>query len=116
MVETIFNAGEALLWLVFAVIVAVRFHGAPRTVRQTARALAMFFVLFGVSDIIEMQTGAWWRPMGLLIFKAVCLAGLTCCFIALLRAMRADATHEPKNQSRMSKENQKPKSKSNRDF
>lgn len=90
MVETIFNAGEALLWLAFAVIVAVRFHRAPQRIRRTARAMAGFFVLFAVSDVIEMQTGAWWRPLGLLILKAVCLAGLTWCFFVLVRAMRAD--------------------------
>jgi hypothetical protein len=92
MVETIFNGGEALLWLAFAVIVAVRFHRAPRGVRRTARAMAAFFVLFAVSDVIEMQTGAWWRPVSLLILKAACLAGLTGCFVVLIRAMRAAAT------------------------
>lgn len=28
---------------------------------------------FGVSDIIELQTGAWWRPWWLLLLKAACL-------------------------------------------
>jgi len=92
MVETIFNAAEALLWLVFAAIVAVRFHHTPRRVRRTARVMAVFFVLFAVSDVIEMETGAWWRPLGLLILKAACLAGLTWCFFVMVRAMRADAT------------------------
>ncbi len=92
MVETIFNGGEALLWLAFAVIVAIRFHCAPLRVRRSARAMAVFFFLFAVSDVIEMQTGAWWRPLGLLIFKAVCLAGLTGCFVVLIRAIRVEAT------------------------
>jgi hypothetical protein len=92
MVETIFNGGEAILWLAFAVVVTVRFHHAPRRARCTARVMAAFFVLFAISDVIEMQTGAWWRPLGLLILKAACLAGLTCCFFVLIRAIRAAAT------------------------
>lgn len=91
MVETIFNGGEAILWLAFAVVVAVRFHHAPRGARRTARAMAAFFVVFAVSDVIEMRTGAWWRPLSLLILKATCLTGLTWCFVALARGMRADA-------------------------
>src|SRR5262245_23394411 len=89
MVERVFNGGEAVLWLAFAVIVAVRFHGAPRRVRRTARAMAMAFILFAVSDVIEMRTGAWWRPLGLLFFKAACLAGLLWGFVALARELRA---------------------------
>ena len=91
MVETIFNGFEAILWLAFAVVVAVRFHHAPRRVRRTARIMAALFVLFAVSDVIEMQTGAWWRPLGLLLLKAACLVGLTWCFVALARGMRSDA-------------------------
>jgi hypothetical protein len=89
MVETIFNGGEAVLWLAFAVVVAVRFHKAPRGVRRTARIMAVFFLLFAVSDVIDMQTGAWWRPLGLLILKAGCLAGLTGSFFVLVRAEMA---------------------------
>jgi hypothetical protein len=90
MVERVFNGGEAFLWLAFAVIVAVRFHRAPRRVRRTARGLAIIFVLFAVSDVVEMRTGAWWRPPGLLFFKAACLAGLLWGFVTLARELRAD--------------------------
>src|SRR5262249_45702065 len=76
MVERVFNGGEAFLWLAYAVIVAVRFHRAPQRLRRTARAMAMIFIVFAVSDVIEMRTGAWWRPLGLLLLKAACLAGL----------------------------------------
>jgi hypothetical protein len=89
MVETIFNGCEAILWLVFAVIVAVRFRHSEIGIRRTAHVMAVFFVVFAASDVVEMQTGAWWRPPGLLVLKGVCLVGLTLSFVVLLRRVRA---------------------------
>jgi hypothetical protein len=86
MLETVFNACEASLWLTFAVIVVVRFRRAEAGWRRTACVMAFFFVLFGVSDLIEIETGAWWRPPSLLIFKGVCVIGLTWCSLVLVRA------------------------------
>jgi hypothetical protein len=87
-IETIFNGCEAGLWLIFAVVVAVLYRRAEARTRRRSRWMAAFFVLFAVSDIIEMQTGAWWRPAGLLVLKGVCLVGLTWCFVALRRNVR----------------------------
>jgi hypothetical protein len=88
MPETVFNGFEAALWLAFAVVVVVRFREADAGTRNISRVMAAFFVLFGVSDIIEMKTGAWWRPPALLVFKGVCLIGLTACFVSMLRRHR----------------------------
>jgi len=85
MVETIFNGCEAALWMAFAVVVVLRFRTAAPSARRVAGTMALFFVLFGISDLIEMQTGAWWRPLGLLIFKGACLTGLIWCFVGLVR-------------------------------
>jgi hypothetical protein len=89
MLETVLNGCEAGLWLTFAVIVVRRYRRAQAGVRRVACVMALFFILFGVSDLIEFETGAWWRPPALLIFKGVCLIGLTCCFVALVRRERA---------------------------
>jgi len=89
MVETVFNACEAGLWLTFAVVVALRYRRALVGARRVARAMALLFVLFGVSDLIEIETGAWWRPPALLVFKGACLIGLTWCFAVLVRRARA---------------------------
>jgi hypothetical protein len=87
-IETVFNGCEAALWLVFAVVVAVRYRRAEAGLRRWSWLTAGFYVLFGVSDVIEMQTGAWWRPPGLLVFKGACLVGLTWCSVVLLRRLR----------------------------
>ncbi len=31
------------------------------------------FIAFGISDFVEIHTGAWWRPWWLLGWKAACL-------------------------------------------
>jgi catechol 2,3-dioxygenase-like lactoylglutathione lyase family enzyme len=67
------NLLEAALWAVLAstlVVWAVRESGRRRLWGGLASALLMF----SVSDIIESQTGAWWRPLWLLTMKAGCLA------------------------------------------
>jgi hypothetical protein len=86
MIEAIFNGCEAALWWTFAVVVVVRYRRAERRVFRLSRLMAVFFVLFGISDVIEIQTGAWWRPPGLLALKGACLVGLSWCFIRLIRS------------------------------
>lgn len=36
--------------------------------------LAPAFLLFALSDYIEIQTGAWWKPIWLLLLKVTCTA------------------------------------------
>ena len=58
-----FNLIEALLWLIVAAIVSFR---VPRSTSQQRRGVALgafAFVLFGLSDVVEVQhTGnyPWW--------------------------------------------------------
>lgn len=74
------NFLEALLWLGLSVALLVR----PR--KPGVRMGALWFALFGVSDLIEMHTGAWWEPLELFVFKAACVVGLAAAFGAYRRA------------------------------
>jgi len=70
------NYAEAILWVLIGltfVAYAVRRAGA---VRRRCVVAALTFLLFGVSDVIEVQTGAWWRPWWLLVWKGSCVAAL----------------------------------------
>ena len=60
--------------------------------RRLSWMTATLLAAFAVSDVIEMQTGAWWRPVGLLVLKGACLAGLTGCFVAMIRRVRRGGT------------------------
>ncbi|MCA8992114.1 MAG: hypothetical protein KDA88_09055 [Planctomycetaceae bacterium] len=42
--------------------------------RRLTRILAIAFLLFSVSDVIEIQTGAWWKPIWLMLLKGSCIA------------------------------------------
>lgn len=77
-----FNLGEAILWFcvsvgfvfrAFAMAVAPENKSRPR---MLLLAVALIFLAFGASDLVEIQTGAWWHPWWLLVWKGSCIAGL----------------------------------------
>ncbi len=93
------NLLEAGLWFVFAAIfVALAFRTAQRK-RRLSIILAITFVAFAISDVIESQTGAWWRPLWLLVLKGGCL--IVFCYAAweyrqLSRVGRTNCNREGK--------------------
>ncbi len=73
------NYAEAGLWLVVAATFFVLAARARTGARSRCVLAGILFALFGLSDVVEVQTGAWWRPWWLLLWKAsgvVALAGL----------------------------------------
>lgn len=83
----IFNAFEAVFWITVGSVVCIK-NAEPSRHQRLGRVAAFWFVLFGISDIIEVFTGAWWRPLSLLVFKGVCLTALVTCGIVYLRTSR----------------------------
>jgi len=98
----LFNLFEAGLWFVVAIVLLVvwkkqiaravrvaailpkspRFDIPDRIRTWPLLAGAVVFVLFGISDLVETQTGAWWKPWWLLVWKVLCVhAMLTLCFL-----------------------------------
>jgi hypothetical protein len=74
-----YNAVEALFWFALAGVVAIYGGRTAGFTRRTRIAMPVLLAAFGVSDLIELQTGAWWRPPGLLVLKGACLIGLIAC-------------------------------------
>jgi hypothetical protein len=74
------NVAEAVLWFVLAAVIAWRSLRSERRVRTCARIAALTFVAFAVSDLIESKTGAWYRPLWLLVWKAACIVILASCY------------------------------------
>ena len=87
------NLFEAGFWVLFGVMLAVAAR-RKRAVRRLGLVSCLISVLFGISDLVEASTGAWWRPWWLLLWKAVCVSGLAVCFLAYrkLRSMPSEAT------------------------
>ena len=83
------NFVEAGLWVVVAVVAAA--IGARRSGRVRARCfvLAATLIAFGLSDVVETTTGAWWRPWWLLCWKAICVAILLALLVEHYRGRRA---------------------------
>lgn len=80
-----YNAFEVFLWGCCAVAVLVRSWGAGRPLRRIGVVFGIAFLLFAVSDLIEIRTGAWWRPWPLLVLKASCVCVLLWCLLAYKR-------------------------------
>ncbi len=89
MFETI-NYLEAALWCIiglgFLFVAGVK----PR-IRARCVVLGVVFVAFGASDIVEVQTGAWWRPWWLLLWKGACVGILGGQLIQYVRRRRDES-------------------------
>jgi predicted membrane chloride channel (bestrophin family) len=46
---------------------------------------SLTLLVFGISDIIETQTGAWYKPLGLFLLKAVCVMLIAGCVFLFFR-------------------------------
>lgn len=90
----VFNSLEAIFWMVVAVTVYRNSRVSPVD-SDLGRIAAGWFALFGISDVFEVFTGAWWRPWPLLLLKAACVTALvTCGFVYRYRHLRR---HRPRN-------------------
>ena len=70
--DQIFNFFEGLLWTAIGLVFS--WHAIRKTKYRRLQIGASFsFLLFGVSDFIEMRTGAWYTPWTLFALKAACV-------------------------------------------
>lgn len=67
------NYIEAGLWIVLGIGAAVWSRRIAGAARADLLVLALDLVAFGLSDVVEAQTGAWWKPLWLLAWKGICL-------------------------------------------
>ena len=72
-IERNFNLLEVVLWSLFALAFAWNAGRAKGAFRWLFVTFSMAFAVFGLSDVIESRTGAWWRPWWLLALKAACI-------------------------------------------
>lgn len=79
------NYMEAGLWFSLAAGVLA---GGYRRWRTPSMVAGIALVAFGMSDIVEARTGAWWRPWWLLVWKSLCVLALVACLAAYARARR----------------------------
>jgi len=78
--EVIGNYIEGVFWTIVGIVLVIAGQRANRTYRVLSIVASSVLIVFGISDFVEAQTGAWWRPLWLLGWKALCLLVLTWCY------------------------------------
>jgi len=89
--DQIFNLIEALLWMTISVVFLIR-RRKQKNFRNLSFAASLAFFAFGISDLIEIQTRAWYEPIGLFLFKAACVA--TFLILLILYIKRSKETEQ----------------------
>lgn len=86
-----FNLCEAIFWFVVSLILLLFGVYREKNIigqKKIFLFLSIILVLFGISDLIEIKTGAWWRPAWLLLFKAICVIGIIISVVFLRKKLR----------------------------
>jgi len=88
MIETCqfwFNVIEAIIWFALATWLLCLGLKTRSHLKRTFLVFSVTLYVFGISDIIETQTGAWYRPLGLFLLKVVCVFFISGCLFVLFR-------------------------------
>lgn len=86
-----FNSFESAVWALAGIWVFWCARKRCAALKTVGAVAAMAFFAFGVSDLVETRTGAWYRPWWLLEWKSACVASLVCCFVLHARLSRGRA-------------------------
>ncbi len=87
------NYAEAGLWVFVAAVFGMFALKRSGSIRHRCTLATTVFFLFGMSDVVEVQTGAWWRPWWLLAWKAACVLMMVWLLVAHLRWQRKAKEH-----------------------
>lgn len=71
MLSLLFNLAEAFWWMGLGVWVLLSKNLLAK--HHYKITLSIVLIFFGISDFVEMTTGAWWRPHWLLAWKVLCV-------------------------------------------
>ena len=72
----VFNFLEGIYWLTLGGLAAAVREISPLKYKTLALFAASVFVLFGITDFIEIGTGAYWDPWWLYAWNICCVVGL----------------------------------------
>ena len=70
------NYIEAALWGAIGLVLLAYATLRASDGRKIAAVAGGVFLVFGLSDVVEVHTGAWWRPWWLLLWKAACVLSM----------------------------------------
>jgi uncharacterized membrane protein len=85
MLHALGNKIECVIWAIIALGFLVRSFSLQDYRRNLAYICAISFFLFGLSDLVEVKTGAWYNPWWLLVWKFACVTVMTASLIYYLK-------------------------------
>ncbi|MFC1736836.1 hypothetical protein ACFL1X_12020 [Candidatus Hydrogenedentota bacterium] len=85
-----FNTIEAGIWMFMACAWLIKSSRCIGKKRKILRVAAVTFLIFGISDLIEVKTGAWFKPLGLLLLKSACVISLLGCAVLYVKSNRSE--------------------------
>jgi uncharacterized membrane protein len=95
------NYIEACLWAGMGVIAVVKRNSIWSV------GLGCALVAFGVSDVVETQTGAWYEPWWLLTWKAVCIVLILWFGLSVLTVRRRNSVNIHHEETKRTKTHEK---------
>jgi hypothetical protein len=96
--EVIGNYIEGGFWILIGIVLGFAGRKANPAFQKLSRFASGVFILFGASDWVEAQTGAWWRPIWLLVWKGLCLITLAFCYWKY-RRIRKDLARQARSEN-----------------
>ena len=78
------NIIEGLFWIAVALAVYIANRNKSQPEKQVAQRASITLFCFGISDFIEVSTGAWYKPIWVLLLKAACVVILIHCLVKYL--------------------------------
>src|SRR5436305_2305342 len=84
------NYIEACLWTSIGLAFTLAAFRQVGISRKHCCIAAITFILFGFSDLVESTTGAWYRPLWLLIWKGLCLLVFAWLLMKYLKERKAN--------------------------
>jgi hypothetical protein len=73
----IFNSLEMYIWFVVGVMFFANGFRRSNRYKKLTFLLSATYIAFGLSDGVEVNTGAWWQPWWLLLWKVLCVIVFT---------------------------------------
>ena len=93
-ITRLFNQIEAGVWLIIAIGFFFYCVKAKEEKRKIGIICCIAFFIFGISDIIESLTGAWWRPLWLLAIKTSCVFTFIYCYLKYRRIQKTKTPNQ----------------------
>ena len=87
--HVVFNLCEAGLWLLLAAAIALRVALGSTRHARLGLIVAAVLVAFAGTDLVEVRSGAWFRPWWLLLYNSLCVTALLGCWVYYRRVTGA---------------------------